>query len=58
MAPTPVEHEMRHSYITIQDDLLAEAIRLACVKRRITLSAFYAKAAEMYLAFLSKSEAK
>jgi len=49
---------MRHSYITIQDDLLAEAIRLACVKRRITLSAFYAKAAEMYLAFLSKSEAK
>ena len=49
---------MKHSYITIQDDLLAEAIRVVCVKRRITLSVFYAKAAEMYLAFLSKSEGK
>lgn len=49
---------MKHAYITLRDDELAAAVRIACIKGRMTLSEFYAKAAELYLAALAKTEAK
>jgi len=59
MASDPVEPcPMKHAYISLSSDELATAIRIACIKHRMTLSEFYAKAAETYLAALAKPEAK
>lgn len=49
---------MKHAYISLSSDELAAAIRIACIKHRMNLSDFYAKAAELYLAALAKTEAK
>jgi hypothetical protein len=52
------DYPMRHSYITLADDKLAQAIRIICVKQGVTLSIFFAEAARRYLAQLATEEGK
>ncbi len=49
---------MKHSYITIQNDGLAEAVRVFCLRNRMTLSEFYAKAAELLLSVPNATSAE